>query len=88
MELKQYSVEILALLCSALIGIVVIMIRNFSKNVIEKIDETHNKLDLVVIEQQSTDYALDKNFANGFSIYKAEKKEELMKDYEFKHHKR
>lgn len=81
-DLKQFSNEILVLLSAGLIWIVIILLRNYFKHVNGKIDRVLNKVDWLMIEQESTDYALDLSFKNGYSKYKAEKKEELIKKYE------
>jgi len=42
---------------------------------------------LLHIEILSTDHAIEKNFGNGYCKDRLTKKEELMKNYNFTHHK-
>ena len=81
-DLKQFSDEILVLLCSGLIFVTALLLKDHFKRIHSKIDKALNKLDWVIIEQKSTDAALEKSFSNGYSIYKSEKKEQLIKEYE------
>lgn len=51
-----------------------------------RLDKTDNKIDLLFVEQQSTDYALDKCLPSngyGYMDHKKEKKTELLKDQEY-----
>ena len=83
--LKKLSPEILVLLCSGSLIVVWILIKNFFHRVMDIVMKIHQKLDYVIIEQQSTDYALNESFKNGYSTAKEEKREELLKRYEFEH---
>ena len=86
--LAKFSNEFLVLLCAILAIILVFFIKSAFGHIARKVDLALNKLDLMSIDQQSTDYALEKSFSNGYSIYKKEKKEQLIEEYEFTHKKR
>lgn len=86
--LKKFSVEVLAVLSLLSIAIIYKLMKNYLTLLIgeltKQLQEMNQKLDLSIIEQRSTDHALEKSFSNGFSKYKAEKKKELIEDYKFK----
>ena len=82
--LAKFSNEFLSLLAVAFGVVLVYMIKKWLLHIVRKIDMALNKLDLISIEQESTDYALEKNFSNGYSKYKKEKREQLIEEYEFK----
>ncbi len=82
--LRHYSVELLSILSGVFIMTSLWLSKKMLKVFIHQLNEMNKKLDLVIIEQQSTDYALEKNFGNGYSKHKSEKKEELIKNYKFK----
>ena len=42
-----------------------------------------HKIDLMDIEQKSTDYALEKSMGNGWTKHKSEKKQELLRDAKY-----
>lgn len=86
--LAKFSSEFLVLLSVLLAVIVVFLVKGFVMHLSRKIDCALNKLDLLSIDQQSTDYALEKSFSNGYSNYKKEKKEQLIEEYEFKNKER
>jgi len=82
--LRYYSVELLSIMTGVLIMISIWLSKKMLKVFINQLNEMNKKLYLVIIEQQSTDYALEKNFGNGYSKHKSEKKEELIKNYQFR----
>lgn len=84
-SLHEISRELLAALSAALIIVVWFLLRNFLKHLMEDFQKILRKLDYVIIEQQSTDHALNESFKNGYSVSKKEKREALLKEYEFKH---
>ena len=45
--------------------------------------EMINRFELLDINQQATDYAIGKEFGNGYEGYRDSKKAELMQDYNF-----
>ena len=83
--LHKLTPEILAFLCAGLIIICWLLVRNFFRNVMNIVHKIYLKLDYVIIEQKSTDYALNESFRNGYSKAKEDKREELLKEYEFTH---
>lgn len=83
--LHKLSPEILVFLCAALIIVVWFLAKNFFKHIMNSVHKIHQKLDYVIIEQQSTDHALNESFKNGYKKAKEEKRLELLKKYEFEH---
>ena len=83
--LQKLSPEILLLLCVGLITVVTLLLRGFFRHVMDVVHKIHQKLDYVIIEQQSTDHALNESFKNGYSQAKEGKRAELLKKYEFEH---
>ena len=81
--LQKISPEILVFLCAGLIIVVWFLAKNFLQRVMNVVYKIHQKLDYVIIEQQSTDHALNESFKNGYSKAKEEKRQELIKKYEF-----
>ncbi|MBE2218018.1 MAG: hypothetical protein IAE90_07445 [Ignavibacteria bacterium] len=48
----------------------------------KKLTKMDNKFDLMKIDQDSMDYAIEKSFGNGYAGYRKEKKVELLGDRE------
>lgn len=48
----------------------------------KKLGKMDRKFDLMKIDQDSMDYAIEKSFENGYAIYRKEKKIELLGDKE------
>lgn len=48
----------------------------------KRIVRIDNKVDLVKIDQQAMDYAIERSFGNGYADYRKEKKEELLENRE------
>lgn len=48
----------------------------------KKLKKMDNKMDLMKIDQDSMDYAIEKSFGNGYAGYRKEKKDELLENRE------
>ena len=82
-ELPPILIKILALLTMSALLIGFSM---FFKNIKGIADAMNKKIDLLVMGQESTDYALDKVLPKNGKTYlehKKEKKEELLRDYQY-----
>lgn len=71
------------LIIEILSGVALLLIGGFFKHINNQLKKIYQKLELVIIEQQSTDFALEKSFGNGYSKYKSMKREELIEKNEF-----
>lgn len=71
------------LFTEVLAGIIIVLFSGFFSHINRKIKKILQKIDLVMIEQQSTDYALEKSMGNGYSKHKGSKRQELIEQSEF-----
>jgi hypothetical protein len=79
---SEYLAVIITILSAAFLFITKIILRNF-KSSFNKIE---NKLDLLFVDQEATDFALNKCLpSNGktYADHKADKKKELIKELDY-----
>lgn len=81
MENLQTYLEVLQLIggTNSVFSVLIIVGAIFIYKRIVRID---NKVDLVKIDQQAMDYAIERSFGNGYAGYRKEKKEELLENRE------